>query len=172
MRLLLHFRLPISIAIVLFAGTFVIATAQATGVVLNAKDSARVVPTSFYFEGQSAPTQIRNSAAARFGPKRHVIAGLVDTSGYSTEVQSKYQGFFITDSAITVGGKELGTGAYGFGFSNDGKFNVFDVGGNAVISVGAAKDSALRRPRPLMMLKDKDELRLYAGRNYVVVAAK
>ena len=172
MRLLLHVRLPISIVIALSAGTFVIASAQGTGVVLSAKDSARVVPASFYFEGQSAPTQMRNSAAARFGPKRHVIAGLVDTSGYSTEVQAKYQGFFITDSSITVGGKELGTGAYGFGFSNDGKFNVFDVGGNAVFSVGAAKDSALRRPRPLMMLKEKDELRLYAGRTYVVVAAK
>lgn len=172
MKLSKHFRLATSITISLLACSFAIATAQDTAIVLTGKDSARVVPTSFYFEGQSAPTQMRNSAAARFGAKRFVIAGLVDTSGYSTEVRAKYQGFLITDSAITIGGKEVATGAYGFGFSDDGKFNVFDVGGNAVMSVGATKDTALRRPRPLMMVREKDGLRLYAERSFVVIAAK
>ena len=172
MKLLTHFRLSASIVTSLLVCSFAIATAQDTAVVLTGKDSARVVPTTFYFEGLSAPTQIRNSAAARFGAKRFVIAGLVDTSGYSTEVRAKYQGFFITDSPITVGGRDLSTGAYGFGFSDDGKFNVFDVGGSPVMSVGATKDTALRRPRPLMMVKEKDGLRLYAERSYVVIAAK
>ena len=148
------------------------AMAQTPVVVLSGTDLTRVVPTSFYFEGQSAPTQMRNAAAARFGDKRHVIAGLVDTSGYSSEVRAKYQGFFITDSSITVGTQQLGAGAYGFGFSDDGKFNLFDVGGNAVTSAAATKDAALKRPRPLMMVKEKEELRLYAGRNYVTIAAK
>jgi hypothetical protein len=166
-----YYRLA-TIAIGLIAFSFSIVTAQDTGVVLTGKDAARVVPTTFYFEGLSAPTQMRNSAAARFGSKRYVIAGMVDTSGYSTEVRAKYQGFFITDSPINVGGKDLGTGAYGFGFSDDGKFNIFDVGGSAVMSVGATKDTALRRPRPLMMVKEKDGLRLYAERSYVIIAAK
>jgi hypothetical protein len=170
MKVFCRFRLSAFLATSLLIGTSAIATAQV--VVLNAKESAQVVPTSFYFEGQSAPTQMRNSAAARLGAKRYVIAGLVDTSGYSTDVRAKYQGLFITDSLITVGGKDLATGAYGFGFSSDGNFNIFDVGGNAVISVAATKDSALRRPRPLMMVKEKDEVRLYAGRNFVVVAPK
>jgi hypothetical protein len=172
MRLTSHFRLSASILTSLLACSFAIAMAQEAAVVLTAKDSARVVPTTFYFEGLSAPTQTRNSAAARFGAKRFVIAGLVDTSGYSTEVRAKYQGFFITDSPITVGGKDLSTGAYGFGFSDDGKFNVLDVGGNAVMSAVTAKDTALRRPRPLMMVKEKDGLRLYAERSYVVIAAR
>ena len=172
MKLSIRFRRAASIAISLFAFSSAIAMAQDTAVVLTGKDAARVVPTTFYFEGLSAPTQMRNSAAARFGTKRYVIAGLVDTSGYSTEVRAKYQGFLITDSPITIGGKELATGAYGFGFSDDGKFNVFDVGGNALMSVGATKDTALRRPRPLMMVKEKDGLRLYGERSYVVIAAK
>ena len=171
MRSSRYFRLA-TIAIGLLAFSFSIVTAQDAGVVLTGKDAARVVPTTFYFEGLSAPTQMRNSAAARFGSKRYVIAGMVDTSGYSTEVRAKYQGFFITDSPINVGGKDLGTGAYGFGFSDDGKFNIFDVGGSAVMSVGATKDTALRRPRPLMMVKEKDGLRLYAERSYVIIAAK
>ena len=172
MKLSKQFRLSASILTSLLACSFAMATAQDTTVVLTAKDSARVVPTTFYFEGLSAPTQIRNSSAARFGVKRFVIAGLVDTSGYSTDVRAKYQGFFITDSPITLGGKDLSTGAYGFGFSDDGKFNIFDIGGNAVMSAGTAKDTALRRPRPLMMVKEKDGLRLYAERSYVVIAAK
>ena len=150
----------------------IVATAQNKAVILTGKDSERVIPTSFYFEGLSAPTQMRNSAAARFGEKRYVIAGLVDTSGYSSEVKAKYQGLFITDSTIAVGGKDLSAGAYGFGFSEDNEFNIFDVGGNAVMSVAATKDSKLQRPRPLMMVNEADGLRLYAGRTYVVIDAK
>ena len=159
-------------AAALLVSSFVVATAQNKAAILTGKDSERVVPTSFYFEGLSAPTQMRNSAAARFGEKRYVIAALVDTSGYSSEVKAKYQGLFITDSAITVGGKDLTAGAYGFGFSDDGKFNLFDVGGNAVTSAAATKDAKLQRPRPLMMVNESDGLRLYAGRSYVVIAAK
>src|SRR5918993_5851043 len=72
--------------------------------ILAGADLNRVVPTGFYFEGQSAPTQMRNAAAARFGTNRHVIAGLVDTSGYSADVRAKYVGFLINDSAITLNG--------------------------------------------------------------------
>jgi hypothetical protein len=115
---------------------------------------------------------MRNSAAARFGTNRFVIAGMVDTSGYSAEIRARYQGFFVTDSAITVGGESLATGAYGFGFSNDGQFNGFDIGGNQVLSVSSTTDKALKRPRPLMMTMDGNDVRLYAGRDYVVIAVK
>ena len=48
--------------------------------VLAGAELTRIVPPGFYFQGLSAPTQMRNAAAARFGSKRYVIAGLVDTS--------------------------------------------------------------------------------------------
>jgi hypothetical protein len=115
---------------------------------------------------------MRNAAAARFGENRYVIVGMVDTSGYSAEIRARYEGFFITDSAITVGGETLATGAYGFGFSNDGKLNIFDLANNSVVSVSTTKDSALRRPRPLMMAMDGSNVRLYRGRDYVVIGAK
>jgi hypothetical protein len=146
--------------------------AQETATVLAGGELTRVVPNSFYFQGQSAPTQVRNAAVARFGTKRYVIAGMVDTSGYSVEVRARYEGFLITDSPITVGGMELGIGAYGFGFSDDGKLNILDLGGNQILSVATTKDSALRRPRPLMMTKAVDGVRLYSGRSYTIIAAK
>ena len=150
---------------------FTSAIAQEPATILSGAELKRVVPDSFYYEGQSAPTQMRNAASVRFGTKRFVIVAMVDTSGYSTEIQAKYQGFFITDSRITVGGSELGPGAYGFGFSED-KLNIFDIGNNSLISVGVTKDSALKRPRPLTMTKAADGVRLYSGRSYAVVAAK
>jgi hypothetical protein len=139
--------------------------------ILQGPELTRVVPPGFYFKGLSAPTQIRNSAAVRNGD-RYVVAGLVDTSGYAADVRAKFEGFFITDSAITVGGSDVATGAYGFGFTNDGKLNLLDLAGNEVLSVSTTKDTALRRPRPLMLMKSTDEIRLYNGRNYVVIAFK
>lgn len=155
----------------------VLAAASATNaqsdapVVLTGAQLTRVVPTGFYFEGQSAPTQMRNTAAARFGEKRHVIAGLVDTSGYSADVRAKYEGFFITDSTIKIGDEELSAGAYGFGFTEDSKFNLFDVGGRKILSVGTVDDRVIKRPRPLLMTKDGAQVRLYSGRSYVVFGA-
>src|SRR5215213_2557044 len=89
------------------------ALAQGWPRILEGADLERVVPQGFYFEGQSAATQMRNAAAAQLGPRRFVTAGLVDTSGYSSDVQAKYQGFIVTDSPIRVGGTLLATGAYG-----------------------------------------------------------
>jgi hypothetical protein len=163
-------RLALILSLTLTAAIGV--AAQEKAVILNGAELTRVVPTGFYFEGQSAPTQMRNAVAARFGEKRHVVAGLVDTSGYSSEIRARYEGFLITDFAVRIGGRELDTGAYGFGFTNDGKLNVFDVSGKQVLSVAASTDKDLRRPRPLVMIGATDGLRLYAGRSYVVVARK
>jgi hypothetical protein len=146
--------------------------AQETATVLTGVELTRIVPTAFYFQGLSAPTQMRNSAAARFGSKRHVIAGLVDTSGYAADVRAKYEGFLITDSPIKIDGSELGTGAYGFGFTDDGKMQILDLAGNQILSTSTTKDSALRRPRPLMMTKAADGVRLYSGRDYVIITAR
>ena len=89
----------------LVAASFVVPVlAQEGTTILAGAELRRVVPAAFYFQGQSAPTQVRNSAAARFGSDRHVVIGMVDTSGYSAEIRARYEGFFITDSAITVGG--------------------------------------------------------------------
>ncbi len=160
-----------TVTVLLFAFLVSVANAQDSCVVLTGKDSARVIPTTFYFEGLSAPTQMRNSAAARFGSKRYVIAGLVDTSGYSTDVRAKYQGFFITDSPITVGGKDLAAGAYGFGFSDAWQVQCFrcrrqrgDVGRNRQRH-GAAppstSDDGERKGRPAAVCRA--QLHRYRG---------
>ncbi|HEX7315392.1 MAG TPA: hypothetical protein VF297_15830 [Pyrinomonadaceae bacterium] len=146
------------------------ALAQTWPRILEGAELERIVPQGFYFEGQSAPTQMRNAAVAQLGPRRFVMAGLVDTSGYSSDVQAKYQGFIITDSPITIGGSRLPTGAYGFGFTSDGWLNVMDVGGRRVLYVRTRNDDRLQRPRPLMMTDARNGVRLYAGRSFVVIS--
>lgn len=134
-------------------------------------DSAltKVVPTSFYFAGQSAETQMRNSAAARIGKDRYVIAALVDTSGYSTEISGKYEGLFITDSPIKIGNKTLGTGAYGFGFAKGGKLNIFDLSSKLLLTTASKTDPMMKRPRPLQMTSNDRGIRLYNGKDFVVI---
>jgi hypothetical protein len=147
-------------------------TAQSKPEILNDKDATAVIPSSFYFAGQSAPTQMRNAAVARLAKDRLVIAGLVDTSGYSTEISGKYEGFFITDSPIKIGDKTLNTGAYGFGFSADGKLNIFDISSKEILSVATKSDSEVKRPRPLQMVADTAGVRLYKGKSYAVISAR
>jgi hypothetical protein len=158
--------------IVLAASMLSTVRAQDSVTVLTGPELTRIVPPGFYFQGLSAATQMRNAAAARLGDKRYVIAGLVDTSGYAADVRAKYEGFFITDSAIKINGSDLAVGAYGFGFSQDGKMQILDLAGNQALSVSTAKDSSLARPRPLMMAKAADGLRFYNGRDYVTITAR
>lgn len=158
-----------------FTGAFNLTTkAQTVSApeVLSETAAAKIVPSSFYFAGQSAPTQMRNSAVATLGKNRHIVAGLVDTSGYSTEISGKYEGFFITDSPVNIGGKTLETGAYGFGFSPNGKLNIFDLSSKEIMSIETKTDAGMKRPRPLMMTVVANEVRFYKGKSYALITAK
>lgn len=159
------------IASVVAAGSFGVG-AQGLVHILAGAALTHVVPTGFYFEGQSAPTQMRNTAAVQWGDgkgARLVIVGMVDTSGYSSDVRAKYQGFFITDSPVTVGGKELATGAYGFGFTDDGHLNILDIGGRQILSAPATRDAKILRPRPILITDESSEVRFYSGRDYAAI---
>jgi hypothetical protein len=91
----------------------------------------------------------------------------VDTSGYSTGIQAKYQAYFITEVPLKVGGQSLAAGIYGVGFVGD-KFVVTDVGAHDVLTVAAFEDAGLKLPRPLQVAADgAGGYRLYAGRKYV-----
>src|ERR1043165_5536647 len=147
-------RRPLILSLVALASLVFVggsAARQRGPVVLEGDDLTRVVPTGFYFEKQSAPTQMRNTAAVQWGRgerARLVIAGLVDTSGYSSEVRAKYQGFFINDAPVMVGGRMLPTGAYGFGFTGNGRIRIFDVSGRQGLAAPALRDAQMPRPPP------------------------
>jgi hypothetical protein len=136
--------------------------------VLGPAELEKLLPATVYYCGQSAPVQVRNSGGVKFADGHYVLTALVDTSGYSTGVAAKYQGYFITEVPLKIGGQTLAAGAYGFGFVADEKFIVTDLGGNDVFTVKSTPDEAMKRPRPLQVVADDaGGYRLYAGRSYV-----
>jgi hypothetical protein len=135
--------------------------------VLKPADTQKLLPASVFYRGQQAATELRNSGGVKFADGFYMLAALVDTSGYSTGVQTKYQAYFVTEVTIKVGGEDLPAGVYGAGFVGD-KFVLTDVGAHDVLSVNAGEDAGLKHPTPLDVVSDPTGgFRLYAGRKYV-----
>jgi hypothetical protein len=147
-----------------------LALAQARAQILTGEQVKKLAPNSYYFAGRSAAVQVRNTAGLKNSAGKVLLAGLVDTSGYSTAIQEKYQGFLITETKLGFDGATLDPGEYGFGFK-DGKFIVMNVAATDLFSIASANDDQLKHPVPLKLEKDGDGYRLYAGRKYVVVKA-
>ena len=137
--------------------------------VLTAPEAAKYLPGTVFFRGQSAPIQARNSGGVQFTKNSLLLVTLVDTSGYSSSVQERYQAYLITEMPIDIEGHRLGPGAYGCGFIAGDTFVVMDIGGHDLFSVPSARDADLRRPTPLQVLPAPDGAgyRLYVGREYV-----
>lgn len=135
----------------------------------KAFDSAYV--KDFYLEGNSIPTQKRNTVVLKGADGKRMVFGLLDTSGYSAEIQQKYAGMMIVERKTTIGGAAVGTGAYGFGLQKGspaegpGKLMVYDVAGAKVGEAVAQWDSALAQPVPLQVRDG----RLYVGRHWVEI---
>jgi len=144
------------------------ALAQGGDTVLKPADTQKLLPASVFYRAQSATTQLRNSGGVKFADGYFVLATMVDTSGYSSDVASKYQAYFITEVPIKIGGQSLPAGVYGVGFVADNKFIVTDVGAHDVLTVNSGEDAGLKRPTPLQVMADPaGGFRLYSGRRYV-----
>jgi hypothetical protein len=135
---------------------------------LNEDQLKKTVPSEFFFRGQKAATQLRNSTGFQIGDGKLTMASLVDTSGYSTAVQQKYQGMLITESKLNIGGSELAPGQYGFGFTAE-KFVVMNVANEDLLSVPYQTDAALKRAMPLKLVEDGAGYKLYAGKKWVAL---
>lgn len=140
----------------------------ATTTILHAGDAAKVLPDAVYFAGKSAATQLRNSGGVHYADGYYVLAVLVDTSGYSSALQEKYQGYLLTEVPLEVGDHRLPVGAYGIGFVGD-HFGVLDIGSRELLSAAASHDQAMPRPTPLQVLDGSSAgmYRLCFGRNCV-----
>jgi len=139
-------------------------------VVLKAADiTPKVFPERVFFRGQSAPVQFRNSGGVHFADDLYVLAGMVDSSGYSTGIKEKYQAYLLNEVTLEIAGQALKPGAYGIGFVTGGKFVVMDLGANDVLQATSQHDAEMKRPVPLQVLASSTagNYRLYIGRDYV-----
>ena len=145
---------------------------QAKPGVLAADEIKHLTPSNYFFAGQSASVQIRNTAGFRSAKGKLTLAGMVDTSGYASDVAQKYQGLFITENKLNIEGSELPPGQYGFGFSKDGKFIVMNINADDLLSVATQTDDKLVHPMPLKMVEDGGSYKLYAGKKWVSLKAE
>ena len=145
---------------------------QPTKHVLGADELKKAVPAEYFFRGQKAPVQLRNAVGFQLANGKMTILALVDASGYSTDIQQKYQGMLITESKIQIGDQTLPPGQYGFGFAADGKFIVMDVSNSDVLTASYQTDKELQRPVPLKMGADGAGYKLYGGRKWVGITAE
>lgn len=139
-------------------------------IVLKAADvNTRLVPETVFFRGQTAPTQLRNSAGVHFADGAYVLATMVDSSGYSSGIREKYQAYLLAEAALDFGGQTLPAGAYGFGFISGEKFVIMDLGAHDVLQIFSQHDAELKRPVPMQIVAGSASgvYRLYAGRDYV-----
>lgn len=170
-----RFGMAMLLALALLLTTISFAQAQkgaAKAGVLNATEvGGKLFPDKVFFRGQVASVQARNSGGVRFDDEMLVMAALVDASGYASGIKEKYQGYLITEVAIDVNGQTLKPGAYGFGFVENDKLVVMDLGANDVFQASSKKDAELKHPVPLQFVAGSSAgtYRLYKGRDYVEI---
>jgi hypothetical protein len=162
----------------LLLGLVVASPASAQGVFKVEQGEAfnKMVPRDFVLEENAIPTEKRNTALVLTPSGARVLAGLLDTSGYSSQVQQKYLGMMIAEGNLGVCGHQIGIGSYGFGLAkasggSEGKastFMLYDQAGKKVLSCAAKWDSQLKNPRPLqIVVSGGGTARFYVSRNWV-----
>jgi hypothetical protein len=150
--------------------------AQGKFELVTGKDFEGAVPKDFYLEGNAIPTERRNTVLLKTPSSSRVLVGLIDTTGYSSQIQKKYIGMLITEGELSINGQKVGVGSYGVGLekpaagsSEDGKLLIYNQAGTRVAECAARKDADLKQPRPLQVVLGKDSARLYIERYWVEI---
>src|SRR5579859_3965653 len=132
------------------------ANAQGSFETVTGKAFDAAIPHEFYLEGNAIPTEKRNAALIKTPKGARVLFALIDTAGYSSQIKQKYIGMLITEGRISVCGKAVDVGSYGFGLDRppatskaDARFHLYNQAGTEVTSCSAPKDENIKEPRPL-----------------------
>lgn len=137
----------------------------------------KAVPGDFYLEGNRIPVEKRNSALLKNAKGSRVVVGLIDTTGYSSQIKAKYAGFLITETHVSVCGTALGVGSYGFGLERpaatsnaDATFRVYNQAGEKLGECAAKKDDSVKQPKPLGVTAEKaGPAKIYLGKYSVEI---
>ena len=162
-----------TLALSLFATT---AFAQQQFELVTGKPFDQAVPKDFYLEGNAIPTEKRNAAVVKTPGGGRAVFALIDTAGYSSDITTKYVGMLITEGGLSVCGKTITTGSYGFGWkrpatgvNEPGTFMLYDQAGKSVAECQTPRDADIKMPRPLQVVIAADGTRLYYGRHYLAL---
>jgi len=145
--------------------------------IVTGKPFDTAVPKDFYLEGNAIPTQKRNAALVKTPAGARALFALIDTAGYSSDIQAKYIGMIVTEGDLTICGQKVTVGSFGFGWKRPGtgldapgNFTLYNQAGAQVTECSTPRDAGLRQPRPLQVIPQADgSARLYYGRHYLAI---
>jgi hypothetical protein len=145
------------------------ACAQGAFEQISGKAFESAIPNDFYLEGNRIPVERRNAALLKTPAGARLVFALIDTTGYSSQIQQKYIGMVITEGKVSVCDVPLSVGSYGFGLDKPaGKFFLYNQAGEKVGDCAASKDNAVKQPKPLNIVLNKEAgARLYLGRYFL-----
>jgi len=154
--------------------------AQGPFQVVTSKAFDSAVPKDFYLEGNAIPVEKRNSVLLSTQSGARVLFGLIDTTGYSSQIQKKYIGMMIAETPIAACSVDVPVGSYGFGLQKpasqgqgSGEFFVYDQAGKQVGSCAVEADKGLKQPRPLQVTTGSDgNSMLCLGRYCIALRSK
>jgi len=149
----------LSMAMGLLAGSFVPARAQAGyQAATEGKAFDNAVPKDFYLEGNAIPTEKRNAVLLKTPGGKRVVVALIDTTGYSSQIQQKYIGMVIAEGTFSVCGQKMTVGSYGFGLDKpappseaDATFHLYNQAGRKLFDCAAKKDTTATQAQPLQV---------------------
>jgi len=174
-------RICFAVGIVLMTAVLAVwpsaARAQGAFELVSGKAFDSAVPKDFYLEGNAIPTQKRNAALLKTPAGARVLFALIDTTGYSSQIQQKYEGMIINEGKVTLCGHAIGIGSFGFGLTKpaatsaeEAKFFVYNQAGGKVAECALKKDAELKQPVPLQVVVSKGgPTKLYLGKNWLEV---
>ncbi len=167
-----NFGVVFYLVMVVLAGSPGGARPQGNFEVVTGKAFDSAMPKDFYLEGNAIPTEKRNAVLLKNPGGGRGLFALIDTSGYSSQIRQKYIGMLISEGRLSICGKAVSVGSYGFGLEKpsepgdrDGKFFLFDQSGEKVAECAVKKDTQLQQPKPLQVVVGKaGSASLYLGR--------
>lgn len=163
MRKFLPFAFALFVVGIVAAASTPAALAQSSYELVEGKTFDSGFVKDFYLEGNAIPTQKRNAAMLKGPDGKRIVFGLLDTTGYTAEIQTKYIGMALVEKEVMVGTAKIPVGAYGFGLqkpaSGEGaaKLLIYDLAGQKVGETVAAYDAGLAQPAPLKMAVAKGQ---------------
>jgi len=149
----------LSMTLGLLAGSLVPARAQGVFEAVNeGKAFDNAVPKDFYLEGNAIPTEKRNAVLLKTPGGKRVVVALIDTTGYSSQIQQKYIGMVIAEGTLSVCGQKVTVGSYGFGLDKpappsdaDATFHLYNQAGRKLFDCAAKKDTTATQAQPLQV---------------------
>ncbi len=133
------------------------------------------IPRDFYLEGNAIPVEKRNAVLIQTPAGKRAVFALLVTQGFASRIQQKYLGMLITEGDLTLCGKNIKMGSYGFGLSQvasevstHAHFFLYNQAGEQVTDCDLERDSQLAEPRPLQVtIEPEQSARLYLGRYWL-----